>query len=387
MINIKEVLDNNECYKCGACISACPIDIISKTYNDVSGFYDINIKQEKCIKCKRCVNVCPTQFANNSNNKIGKHKKITLAFSADEKVRSESTSGGVVNSINRYLLDNKLVDYVVSVKQDINSSCGAKVMLVSESSELQNEPREFASRYISIPVCEVLKNYNKKKRYVFVGTPCQISGAKRIVGNSKNFIFLGIACSGAISYNATKLNIKFSNMNSKIKAIYYRGDGWPGKNTILFENGLIKEQNHLNSNFNIIFSTQILKNKACRNCKDQLAEESDLSFFDFWNDNEKKNEKIGHSGIVIRTDEGEKIYNQAITSNYILEEKKLEEKLVIESQGWILKLKKDIKEKKGILKMYYIIIDFIERTRLYKILPMKFYKLLSKVFYKIVKIY
>ncbi len=56
--------------------------------------------------------------------------------------------------------------------------------------------------------------------------------------------------------------------------------------------GEIIEQEHYNSDFNAIYSSQIYRNKGCRFCHDQFANEADISFFDFWNVLEVKNEKI-----------------------------------------------------------------------------------------------
>ena len=44
-----------------------------------------------------------------------------------------------------------------------------------------------------------------------------------------------------------------------------------------------------------MFSSQIFKNPACRECHDHFAEYSDISFCDFWNEEERRKEKEGNS--------------------------------------------------------------------------------------------
>ena len=387
MDNIVKITMNDKCFKCGACISVCPKNVITKKYNSKTGFYDICVNEDRCINCTKCLKICPAENNKKRESYIGKYKEIKLASAINNDVRKNATSGGVINSIIRHLLDNKIIDGAIVVKEDNSVENRSSVTIINSSKELEDRAREFSSRYVSVSICECLNKLEKDKKYVLVGAACHIAAARKVVGQNNNIIFLGIACSGGMSYNATLINAKKTNRRARISNVYYRGSGWPGKNMVKYEDGTIKNQDHLTSDFNAIFTSQILKNKACRNCHDQLAEESDISFFDFWNEKEKKEEKIGKSGVIIRSEIGEKVYKATLCEGYIQEEKEVREEDVINSQRWILTLKKDILDKPKLLKFYYCIIDFLRNSSIYKIMPIWMYKILSKFFLRLVRIY
>lgn len=47
-----------DCYGCGVCVVACPLNIIELRENK-DGFYSpVIINPEKCVECHRCLDVC-----------------------------------------------------------------------------------------------------------------------------------------------------------------------------------------------------------------------------------------------------------------------------------------------------------------------------------------
>ena len=46
---------NNNCIKCGACASACPVQCIKE------GSSKYEIDESTCISCGTCASVCPVQ--------------------------------------------------------------------------------------------------------------------------------------------------------------------------------------------------------------------------------------------------------------------------------------------------------------------------------------
>ena len=143
--------------------------------------------------------------------------------------------------------------------------------------------------------------------------------------------------------------------------------------------GEIIEQEHYNSDFNAIYSSQIYRNKGCRFCHDQFANEADISFFDFWNVLEVKNEKFGKSGTIVRTEIGEKLLEKLEEEKRIYIEETLDEKRVIDSQEWILLLKEKYWNH-WTIKIYYLFINIFRLSIIEYILPISFYRFFSKNF-------
>ena len=310
--------------RCGGCVAVCPQQILKIRYNKKTGFYDVIMDGKIC----------------------------------------------------RYLLEKKKVDKILLVKNEPDAKMLAKAKFVESEEELLENPRQFASRYVSIPLCSLLKNVDKNKKYAVIGTPCQIISARRILGRDN--IYLGIACSEGISFKATEKYLKELELK-QIENIFYRGGGWPGRTTVFTHDGEIIEQEHYNSDFNAIYSSQIYRNKGCRFCHDQFANEADISFFDFWNVLEVKNEKFGKSGTIVRTEIGEKLLEKLEEEKRIYIEETLDEKRVIDSQEWILLLKEKYWNH-WTIKIYYLFINIFRLSIIEYILPISFYRFFSKNF-------
>ncbi len=95
-----KILDNMDtCYGCGACFNACPVGAIEMLENS-QGFLEPVIDEQKCISCGRCRQVCPSmncQYPNESNPDI-------FAFSAEEKILFDSSSGGIFTFLAEQIL-------------------------------------------------------------------------------------------------------------------------------------------------------------------------------------------------------------------------------------------------------------------------------------------
>lgn len=119
---------------------------------------------------------------------------------------------------------------------------------------------------------------------------------------------IGVTCSGGMSYKATEQYKKLQNM--PISKMFYRGDGWPGKNCLISSDGNKIEYVHNGSLFERMFSSQIFKNPGCRGCKDHFAEQAEISFCDFWNAEERKTESEGNSCVIIRSARADEYFSK-----------------------------------------------------------------------------
>lgn len=374
-----------DCVKCGMCFSVCPTQAISMQANHKTGFFDFSINNKTCVNCGKCIRSCPAaDKINSSASVIGTYSDMYLVHSTNPEVRINSTSGGAVNSFLRYLIDNGIIDSAYVLRENNKSIFECEVIEINakNAKKLLLEPRRFASRYVSYPVLSALKNKSKKKIAV-VGTPCQIKAVSKSAFSS-DIIKIGIACSGAMSYNASKL------LKDRLAAnnyhLFYRGNGWPGRNSLIHSSSPVIEQTHQKSYFEKMFSSWIFKNKACLNCNDQFASAADISFFDFWNKEEMKNEHIGNSAVIIRTDFAEKHFINSVKENYIEIQKKISEKDAINTQRGPLLLKQDCLHKKFPLNLYFCTVKLIEKSNLYKYIPLKKYKKIIKVYNKLINI-
>lgn len=378
-MNINTITDQNKCMSCGGCSSVCPSKSIKMCFDADSGFYRPVIDQTKCTECGLCYRICPANNQINTGELLGKYNRLLLAHSNDKTVRHFSTSGGVVNSLIRFLIDKKIVDGVLMAGYDGGSPIETSALLITQENaeDLLSRPRDFSSRYVSVPVLEKLSLFKKNGKYAVVGTPCQINALNSILKIKKqNIIKIGITCSGGMSYLATseyKRKIKY--VNSKM---YYRGDGWPGFNCVSDGSSEIKFP-HLGSYFERMFSSQIFKNKGCRFCKDHFAESADISFCDFWNKDEIKTENEGKSCVIIRSSSLNQIIDDMVLNNYVTIDRDLSEKDVTDTQIKVLKSKKGNLSSLILYRFFLTTIDIVFRFKIYKAFNIGVYRFFCKL--------
>ena len=84
------------CTGCGACGQSCPQKAISLS-PDSEGFLIPVIDASRCVKCGLCEKICPVLAVNSGAPPDGTFslRKSFACIARDEKIRAESSSGGV----------------------------------------------------------------------------------------------------------------------------------------------------------------------------------------------------------------------------------------------------------------------------------------------------
>lgn len=365
-MNIEKVVKSNQCVRCGMCSSICPAKAVSMEFQERSGFYFPRVKEALCTDCGKCSKYCPASRNGGKNTLMGSYEMLLLAHSDNTYIRRGSTSGGVINELLRYLLTHNIVEaaIVTAASQDSPILAEPVIVTLDNIQELLENPRDFASRYVLVPVLAKLREAKQYKgRIAVVGTPCQINALSQAGLPEGEMIKLGIACSGGMSYKATEQYRHLMHLPDA--AMYYRGDGWPGKNCLKGKKGVL-EFSHQGSLFERMYTSQIFKNPGCRLCHDQFAENADISFCDFWNKDEMSSEKDGNSCVIIRNEFVLRIFQEAVEEKKISIVRCLREEEVIASQLPVLKMKKGNMHENLEYKIFMHLVDIIFNFKLYK---------------------
>ena len=320
MNTVNSIIKNDLCSGCGACEIVCP----KKCISIVEGDRNIaNINMEACIHCGLCKKVCPSESNKNillKNEDIdfeGVYKKCFIGESTDNELRFNSSSGGVVRSIVKYMLEKKIVDGAIMVKGSEINALRNKSVLIENVEELNTG---INSRYSPASACLGIKNIllDKEKKYVFIGKPCEVKALREICKINKrisNSIYLAISimCFQTPSLKGT-LDIlkKHGEREEDVVNIKYRGNGWPGyficetKNTEIKMTYLDAWNNYICKNGNI----------GCKTCVNPFAKEADIVVGDPWNDDYKE-ETIGKTACIVRSDRANKIITDMEENNDI----------------------------------------------------------------------
>ena len=219
------------CQQCGICEAVCPKQAITMTMRK-DGTHDIFIDQDKCILCKRCVSCCPSNKEENYGEyfEVLAEKKFFIGFSADKKVRKESSSGGVAKTLIVEGLKSGKIDGAYILKHLDNFPFAEGEFYthdnIPEYSEIPN------SVYHSVMACRNINRIQPCKHLLLVGTSCQLRAMNAALkGKAEEITRVCIFCKQQKTLDSTRFIAKL--MGTKIPenlnfSTRYRGDGWPG---------------------------------------------------------------------------------------------------------------------------------------------------------------
>ena len=173
-MNIEEIVRSRSCRSYGYCFSVCPVNAIDMIYAD--GFFRPKVNANQCVQCGKCVKGCPAENEFAEAGLLGHYIRLQLVHSSDCKVRHNATSGGVINSLMRFLLKERVVDGVLMAGYDSRSinETSPQLITLTETHSLEEQTRDYASRYVLTPVLTGLRNIPAEVKKLVVGTPCQI---------------------------------------------------------------------------------------------------------------------------------------------------------------------------------------------------------------------
>lgn len=192
--NISKLKD---CYGCGVCVKACPVNIIALRQTD-KGFYAPAIDNpDRCIECGLCLNICAYAHNNVSAPIHSDNPDSYAAWSDNQHVREWCSSGGVGFEIGKALIERGYK--AVGVRYD-PSTLTARHYIASSAEEFMAST---GSKYIQSYTADAFLQLDKKQKYLVTGTPCQIDSLRRYARQSKtenNFVFLDFFCHGVPSW-------------------------------------------------------------------------------------------------------------------------------------------------------------------------------------------
>ncbi len=302
------VANNKDCYGCGICAIACPLHIITMHHNE-DGFYEPKVDLNKCINCGLCTSVC--SFNDTRLYDIGSNKILSYAsWSKNEENRSKSSSGGVVYSIARQLIDDGYK--ICAVKYNVDKR-RAEHFIASSPEELE---ASIGSKYIQSYTLDGLTSINGSEKYVIIGTPCMIDSVRRLINikrQEERFLLIDFFCHGVPSSILWNKYVDVQEASiGPIKEVSWRHSdkGWHDSLKMhlvadeIYNGGL--SQNDI---FYQLFLGDYCLGKACyKKCKFKMQNTSaDIRVGDLWGKTYSKY-KDGVSGVLLITEKGKEIF-------------------------------------------------------------------------------
>ena len=281
MINIT---NKTNCCGCHACYNICPQFCI-RMEQDLEGFKYPIVDKSKCIECNLCEKVCP--IINNINEpSINMPPLAFAAFNKNEKIRSESSSGGLLSIIAEHVLAQGGLIYGAAFDENFNV-----VHQCASNSESLGKLR--GSKYVESVIGDTYKhikeNLENSTLVLFSGTPCQVHGLKTyLIKDYDNLICTDLICHGVPSpliWNKY-LNYREKTNDSKTRYVNFRAKitGWKNFSFYMkFENDSEYTATFHKDIFMRGFLTDLYLRPSCYECKFKIKNRiSDFTLADFW---------------------------------------------------------------------------------------------------------
>lgn len=288
-------LSKDLCTRCGSCIGVCAKGALER---NIDAYPEID--EAACRECGLCEKVCPGYgisyykmyrqtfgVSGMGVDYLGHFKAAFVAASTNEKVRSESSSGGLVTELLLFLLDCKRIDGAIVTKMDETNPSRTKTFIARTAREvLQARQSKYTISSTNIALSEVMKNPG---RYAYVGLPCQIQGLRQWTHFNKKIsqrikYVIGLFCLTSLETNTIDELCRVNQLNlSQLKDFQFREGLWPG-NIYAVMRGYSKQKLHY-SNFKdgaINYLTKMYPPKRCQLCTDGTAEFADIAVADSW---------------------------------------------------------------------------------------------------------
>lgn len=316
----KITFDYSRCQQCGACEAVCPKQAITLTMRD-DATHDVVVDDDKCIRCQRCVRVCPANKEEDYKgyfDDFGK-KRYFLGYNTDNKVRRESSSGGVCKTIVIESLKRGLADGVYTLRRTGDFPFAEGEFYTKDNIPGYDDIPN--SVYHSLMTCRNINKIKHCKRLIVVGTSCQLRAMNAALrGKADEIIRVCIFCKQQKTLGSTRFLAKM--MGTKVPGnrkffVRYRGLGWQG---IVRVNEAKLPWNRAAS---LPFGRRLWTVPGCNVCGDPFGTnvEADISFMDPWNI--RQSNDLGETLITVHTDRGMELLRQ--TAAIRLEPKTFEE--------------------------------------------------------------
>ena len=309
--DLPQLADHGHCTGCSACVNSCGKNAI-RMERDAEGFAYPVIDAEVCVRCGRCSAVCPLLHTREEKTMPA----VYAAWNRDDKIRKDSTSGGVFSVLADCILTDGGVVYGAALdgsqhlrhvacfrKEDLWRLRGAKYV----QSDLGETFREIKKHLESRPV-------------LFSGTPCQVDGLYRYLGRRpENLVTCDLVCHGVPSpavWEDMARSIERQKKKS-LQAVRFRNkvEGWKNSHfTTVYDDGTVDTAPLMQTEFGRAFGRALFLRPSCHCCAyTNLNRPGDFTLGDFWGlqpDELAEQQEKGVSLLLVNTPHGSHIFDR-----------------------------------------------------------------------------
>ena len=269
-----EVIAQNRCTGCRACVYVCPQSCIAFSANG-EGFLQPHIDAEKCMDCRLCVRTCPVEHP-----LVG--SPVMAAFSARNKDAAtvrESSSGGVFTVLAETVIGQGGVVYGAAYREDFRKVQHRRIDTVADIAALRGS--KYVQSDLGTTFRAVKDDLAAGRQVYYSGTPCQIAGLLAFLGkHPDNLITQDLICHGVPSPAVWETYISSVAKGRTVTAVNMRNKakGWQRYTLAIdFSNGETYAADKDHDAYLRAFSENLSLRRSCGAC--QYNSEKGLSLW------------------------------------------------------------------------------------------------------------
>ena len=311
----------DRCTGCGLCAVKCPKHCILMQ-PDAEGFMRPAVKDEQCLSCGVCQAVCPV---NHQPDGVAVNKAYA-AYSIDEQIRQNSSSGGIFSELAEIVLAAGGAVAGASMQPDgvvrhILAETTEQLALLRGSKYVQSE-----AWHVFAPIQSML---DAGRTVLFTGTPCQTAAMSvGLNGPAERLILVDLICHGAPSPAVWKRYVDFRSEQAGAKCtdVSFRDkqESWQRyRLKMQFANGTSYAAPAAEDPYLRAFLKNASLRPSCSDCMFKGSHRvSDLTLADYWGVERLhpiQNAKQGVSLVLVHSEKGQQLLKQC-AGRLVLEE-------------------------------------------------------------------
>lgn len=240
--------------------------------------------------------------------------KIFASHNPDEKIRRESSAGGIFSMLAEHVLSEGGVVYGAAFGQEWNVR-HIRIDTVDELWRLRGSKYVFSD--FKCTPSEIENDIENGRKVLFSGTPCQVAAIRKRLGNHPLLLLVETVCHGAPDARyweqyLEELLKKLRRKPTDIASINFRDKrtGWKNYSfTIAFNDGGVFSQPHDDNLYMRAFLQDLTLRKSCFVCpfKYPNGSKADITIGDFWGISQLAPEidnDLGTTIVIARTEKG-----------------------------------------------------------------------------------
>lgn len=258
---------------------------------------------------------------NDPEKYMGEHIACRMGYAADEKIRANAASGGMITALLCHLLETKQIDGAWVTRSEIREGKLTYKTFIATTKEQIMECS--SSVYMYMPLLQHIEMAEKfDGRLAVVLVPCQMRAftamlEKKPELKEKIALKIGLYCSGSHHENATLVPLRKKKISlENAVRIFYRRGHWRGLSTVVYADGSEKTLNY-SKTICAYKNAYFFSRESCMVCQDHYCNAADISFGDIWL-KEMKKEPIKHTSCVIRNEKALDMFNSAVEAGAIV---------------------------------------------------------------------